>query len=348
MDPSTIDDNKYLYTSKNVYQNLALEQLATFAKNNDGYIAGENNTLVVDSGKIRGRLPDDKYVVETKYAKKNVWWNEDGSDNKKLKRSAWKQIKQQVCEEVSERDLFVVDGYYNHDGKYRIAVRLITTQASAAYFFKLISIAPSLEEQKRFDPQWVVMHSPDTEIVNYQDLGLNSSKMVATNLKQRESILCGTLYLAEINKVLLSVMSYYLSLNDIGVFYCASSVDSEGSSSMFFGLSGSGKTTLALDQGKSLVANEAIAWTETRGLYSLESGLTIKAASFKKDDERISNALAGNLLVENPSFDENGEIIFGKKFKRHDNTYLTFPRENFEKCNLYRRSKYDYFFDKRY
>ncbi|WP_423752349.1 phosphoenolpyruvate carboxykinase (ATP), partial [Francisella tularensis] len=32
-------------------------------------------------------------------------------------------------------------------------------------------------------------------------------------------------------------------------------------------MSGSGKTTLALDQNKSLVANEAIAWTEMRGVY---------------------------------------------------------------------------------
>ncbi|AIT09181.1 phosphoenolpyruvate carboxykinase [Candidatus Francisella endociliophora] len=330
MDPSTIDDNKYLYTSKNVYQNLALEELALYAEKNDGFIAGEDNTLIVDSGEIKGRLPEDKYVVETKYAKKNVWWNEDGSDNKRLKRSSWKQIKQKLCQNVSVKDLFVVDGYYNHDEKYKIAVRLITTQASAAYFFKLISIAPTQEEQEKFDPQWVMMHSPETEVEDYQELGLNSSKIIATNLKQRESILSGTLYLAEINKVLLSVMSYYLSLNDIGVFYCAASVDTQGNSSMLFGLSGSGKTTLALDQNKSLVTNEAIAWTENRGLYSLESGLTIKSASFKKDDERISKAIAGDLLIENPNFDDDGALIFGKKVKPQDNTYLTFPRENFE------------------
>ncbi|MEY8703206.1 phosphoenolpyruvate carboxykinase (ATP) [Francisella philomiragia] len=330
MDPSTIDDNKYLYTIKEVHRNLSLEELAQHAKNNTGFVDCEAKTLVVDSGDIKGRLPDDKYIVETKYAKKNIWWHEDGSDNKRLKRKYWKVIKQKFHQDASTKDIFVIDGFYNHDEKNSIAVRLITTQASAAYFFKLISIMPNQKQLEDFEPQWVIMHSPETEVDDYVEIGLNSSKIIATNLKQRESLLVGTLYLAEINKVLLSVMSYYLSLNNIGVFYCAVSVDDEANSSMFFGLSGSGKTTLALDNNKSLVANEAVAWTETRGVYSLESGLTIKSASFKKNDRRIKKALQGNLLIENPNFDENKNIIFGEKSKSQSNTYVTFPRENFD------------------
>lgn len=330
MDPSTIDDNKYLYTSKNVYRNLSLGQLAKHAEKSCGFVQCKDKTLVVDSGSIKGRLPDDKYIVETKYAKKNVWWNEEGSDNKKLKRKNWKLIKQKLCKDVSQKDLFVVDGYYNHDEKNRIAVRLITTEASAAYFFKLVTISCSNDSEQKFEPQWVVMHSPETEIENYKELELNSAKVVATNLKQRESILVGTYYLAEINKILLSVMSYYLSLNDIGVFYCAVGVDAEAKSSMFLGLSGSGKTTLALNENKTLVTNEAVAWTEMRGVYSLESGLTIKSASFKKDDPRISNSLKNDLLVENPNFDDDQNIIFGKKDKSQSNTYVTFSRENFD------------------
>lgn len=330
MDPSTNSGNKFLHTSKNIYQNLSLEDLAKYSEKNIGFVHHYDKTLAVDSGEIKGRLPDDKYIVETKYAKKNVWWSSEGSDNKKLQRSAWSDIRQQVCDDVSTKDLYVVDGYYNHDDKFKIAVRLITTQASAAYFFRLISIPLNQNDEQNFNPQWVIIHSPETEVSNYQELGLNSPKIVATNLKHRESIVCGTLYLAEINKILLSVMSYYLSLNDIGVFYCASSVDSEGSSSMFFGLAGSGKTTLALGYDKSLVTNEAVAWTETRGLYSLDSGLTIKAASFKKEDDKITKALQGDLLIENPYFDDDNEIIFGKKVKPYDNTYLTFPRENFD------------------
>ncbi|MDE4963821.1 phosphoenolpyruvate carboxykinase (ATP), partial [Francisella tularensis] len=77
----------------------------------------------------------------------------------------------------------------------------ITTQASAAYFIKLISITPSEKELQSFEPQLVIMHSPQTQIEDYQDLDLNSSKVISTNLKQRESILVGTMYLAEINKV---------------------------------------------------------------------------------------------------------------------------------------------------
>lgn len=70
MDPSTIDEYKYLYTCENVHKNLSLQELAKYAHNSDGFICYDNKTLVVGSGEIKGRLPDDKYIVETKYAKK--------------------------------------------------------------------------------------------------------------------------------------------------------------------------------------------------------------------------------------------------------------------------------------
>ncbi|XSZ47061.1 phosphoenolpyruvate carboxykinase (ATP) [Francisella noatunensis] len=88
MDPSTIDDNKYLYTIKKCIEIYLLEELAQHAKNNTGFVDCEGKTLVVDSGDIKGRLPDDKYIVETEYAKKNIWWHEDGSDNEKIKKKA--------------------------------------------------------------------------------------------------------------------------------------------------------------------------------------------------------------------------------------------------------------------
>ncbi|MDE4992686.1 phosphoenolpyruvate carboxykinase (ATP), partial [Francisella tularensis] len=77
-------------------------------------------------------------------------------DNKRLNRKNWKMIKQSLCQEVVTQDLFVVDGFYNHDERYNIAVRLITTQASAAYFFKIKSKTPSEKELQSFEPQWVI------------------------------------------------------------------------------------------------------------------------------------------------------------------------------------------------
>jgi len=329
MDPSSIDDNKYLYTTENVYYNLSLKDLAKHSEDRDGFVRKEGNALIIDSGDVKGRLPEDKYVAETKYAKKNVWWQEQGSDNKKLKRSVWKLIKQNVCKDIEQKELFVVDGFYNHDHKHRLAVKLITTEASAAYFFKLISIAPTAEELVKFKPQWTMMHSPETQIERFEEYGLNSSRVIATNLKQRESVFAGTHYLTEINKVLLSIMSYYLSLNDIGVFYCAAAADEQSRSTIFFGLSGSGKATLALENNKNLITNEAVSWTESKGMYALESGITVKAGSFDRNDPSIAPALQNEMLVENPNVDSEGVIVFGRKDNSQSNTYITFPRDNF-------------------
>ncbi|MDE4982305.1 phosphoenolpyruvate carboxykinase (ATP), partial [Francisella tularensis subsp. holarctica] len=90
------------------------QELAKYAHNSDGFIWYENKTVVVGSGEIKGRLPDDKYIVETKYAKKNIWWSVHCSDNKRLKTKNCKLIKHRLCQEVVTKALFVVDGFYNH------------------------------------------------------------------------------------------------------------------------------------------------------------------------------------------------------------------------------------------
>ncbi|MDE4963637.1 phosphoenolpyruvate carboxykinase (ATP), partial [Francisella tularensis] len=58
-----------------MHKNLSLQELSKYAHNSDGFICYYNKTLVVGSGEIKGRLPDDKFIVETKSAKKNIWWS---------------------------------------------------------------------------------------------------------------------------------------------------------------------------------------------------------------------------------------------------------------------------------
>ncbi|APC97990.1 phosphoenolpyruvate carboxykinase (ATP) [Francisella frigiditurris] len=334
MDLSSSTDNEYLCTIKNIYQNISTKELLEYIKssNDSHYIRSEGNAILVDSGEIKGRLPEDKYIVETKYAKKNVWWNDKGSDNKPLSRNNWKIVKEKVRQDISQKDLFVIDGFYNNDVKNRIAVRFVTNVAWAAYFFKLVSIEPTQEELESFSEEWTILHSPATKIEDFAELGLNSPNIIATNLKQRESIIAGTYYLTEIDKILLSSMSYYLSLANIGVFHCAVGIDKDDNATMFFGLSGSGKTTLALTN-RELFANGATAWADD-GLHSLDGGFTVKAASFSRENQNIKEILDGQALIENPNFDEQGNIIFGSKTKGQSNTYLAFSKESLTNVKL--------------
>ena len=327
---ATVSDSKKMSTKANTHVNLSLKELSELASQYDGFISNDKDTLVVSSGDIKGRLPDDKYVVETKYAKKNVWWKEDGSDNKKLSNSGWSDIKKCLFSHVENNDLFVVDGFYNHVEKNKIAVRLITTEPAAAYFFNMIVVKPNETEIDSFDPQWTLMHSPKTSVNDYVKIGLNSSKVIATNLKSRESIFVGTFCFTEITKNLLSIMSYYLSLSNVGMFYCSAGVNANNENSMFFGLSGSGKSIMAMDN-KKVVTTEAVAWTESKGIYSLESGITLKTSSFNRDSDEFKSAINKQCIIENPNFDEDNNIMFDyKKTKDHSNTNITFPRENFE------------------
>ena len=331
---ATVSDNKKMSTKVNTHVNLSLDELCKFASKYDGFISNDNDTLVVSSGDIKGRLPDDKYVVETKYAKKNVWWKEDGSDNKKLSNNGWDDIKKCLFSSVENKDLFVIDGFYNHVEKHKMAVRLITTETAAAYFFKMIVVKPNKTEIDSFNPQWTLMHSPNTNVDNYVKIGLNSSKAIATNLKSRESIFVGTFCFTEITKNLLSIMSYYLSLSNVGMFYCSAGVNSKNENSMFFGLAGSGKSIMAIDN-KKIVTSEAVAWTESKGICSLESGITLKPSSFQRDSDEFKSAINKQCIIENPNFDDDNNIMFYyKKIKDHSNTHITFPRQNFENSVL--------------
>jgi phosphoenolpyruvate carboxykinase (ATP) len=118
------------------------------------------------------------------------------------------------------------------------------------------------------------------------------------------------------------------------MFYCSAGVNDNNENSMFFGLAGSGKSIMAIDN-KKILTTEAVAWTEAKGIYSLESGITLKTSSFHRDSDEFKSAINKQCIIENPNFDDDDSVMFCyTKTKEHNNTHITFPRENFENSVL--------------
>ena len=329
MENSTNIDN-YMFTQNQIFTNLSLEELkARHQENKDGVIKVKENLVLVNSGDIKGRLANDKYVITTKYARKNVWWEENGSGNKPLDNISWRKLKDFTCKNLVKNDVYVVDGFFNADPKNKVAIRLVTDVVWIAYFFKILSITPTKQEEINFKPIWSIMYSPSSKFKNYEKLNMNSSSYIVSNLKHKETIIGGTYHAPEISKLITTVMSYFLSFKDIGVFQCSVSQLND-KASMFFGLTGSGKTSLALQDDSKLLDNEVNTWSKKR-IFACSDTYAVKAASVPKEYvERIWNVLYKNVLIENANFDENNNIIFSKKGKNEFNTHITFPKESLQ------------------
>ena len=159
-----------IIAKKELYHNLSYEEL--FKHETDpslqGYERGFLTTtgaIAVDTGKFTGRSPKDKYIVEEKTSKDNVWWSNDpcaGSDNKPLSQEAWLHLKKLSVDQLSNKKLYVMDGFCGANKETRLSVRLITEVAWMAHFFKNMFIRPTDEELKNFTPDWTVLNACKT------------------------------------------------------------------------------------------------------------------------------------------------------------------------------------------
>ena len=81
-----------------------------------GYEKGtltELGAVNVMTGIYTGRSPKDKYFVMDDVSRDTVWWTSDEykNDNKSVTQEVWKELKQIALNELSNKKLYVVDGY---------------------------------------------------------------------------------------------------------------------------------------------------------------------------------------------------------------------------------------------
>ena len=287
----------------------------------------ELGAVNVMTGIYTGRSPKDKFLVKDATSENTVWWTSEEykNDNKPVTTETWNVLKDLAAKELSNKKLFVVDGYCGANEATRLKVRFIMEVAWQAHFVTNMFIRPSKEELESFEPDFVVYNASKAKVENYKELGLNSETAVVFNLTTKEQVILNTWYGGEMKKGMFSMMNYFNPLRGIASMHCSANTNmDETESAIFFGLSGTGKTTLSTDPKRKLIGDDEHGW-DNEGVFNYEGGCYAKVINLDKDSEPdIYNAIKRDALLENVTVDANGKIDFTDKSVT-ENTRVSYP-----------------------
>lgn len=296
----------------------------------EGYEVGQQTELGavnVMTGIYTGRSPKDKFIVDDENSHDTVWWTSEEykNDNHPMTKETWAAVKDLAKKELSNKKLFVVDGFCGANKDTRMAVRFIVEVAWQAHFVTNMFIRPTAEDLESFEPDFIVYNASKAKVENYKELGLNSETCVAFNTTSREQVIINTWYGGEMKKGMFSMMNYYLPLKGMASMHCSANCDMNGeNTAIFFGLSGTGKTTLSTDPKRKLIGDDEHGWDDN-GVFNFEGGCYAKVINLDKESEPdIYNAIKRDALLENVTVAADGKIDFADKSVT-ENTRVSYP-----------------------
>ena len=314
----------YNPTYDELFKDETLPTLEGFEKG----VVTDLGAVDVMTGVYTGRSPKDKFIVLDENNKDKVWWTteEFKNDNKPATQEAWKACKDLALNELSNKTLYVVDGFCGANKDTRMAVRFIMEVAWQAHFVKNMFIRPTAEELADFTPDFIVYNASKAKLTNYKELGLHSETAVVFNTTSREQVIINTWYGGEMKKGMFSMMNYFLPQKGIASMHCSANTDLNGeNTAIFFGLSGTGKTTLSTDPKRLLIGDDEHGWDDN-GVFNFEGGCYAKVINLDKDAEpEIYGAITRDALLENVTVDEKtGKCDFADKSVT-ENTRVSYP-----------------------
>ncbi len=287
----------------------------------------ELGAVNVKTGIYTGRSPKDKFIVDDETSHDTVWWTSDEykNDNHRASKEAWAAVNKLAKEELSNKRLFVVDGFCGANKDTRMKIRFIVEVAWQAHFVTNMFIKPVNQEELDQEPDFIVYNASKAKVENYKELGLNSETAVVFNVTTKEQVILNTWYGGEMKKGMFSMMNYYLPLKGIAAMHCSANTDLNGeNTAIFFGLSGTGKTTLSTDPKRLLIGDDEHGWDDN-GVFNFEGGCYAKVINLDKESEPdIYGAIRRNALLENVTVDANGKIDFTDG-STTENTRVSYP-----------------------
>lgn len=330
---SQIDLSQYGITGvKEIVYNPSYEQLFEEETNPnlEGYERGvvtELGAVAVKTGIFTGRSPKDKYIVLDDTSREHLWWDTEIShnDNKPISPEVWKDLKELVVEELSDKRLFVVDTYCGANENTRMKVRFVVEVAWQAHFVTNMFIRPTEEQLENYgEPDFVVLNGSKTSNPKWQEHGMNSEVFTVFNMTEKMQVIGGTWYGGEMKKGMFAMMNYYLPLQHMASMHASANVGEDGDVAIFFGLSGTGKTTLSTDPKRKLIGDDEHGWDED-GIFNFEGGCYAKTIDLSAEDEPdIYNAIKRDALLENVTVDDEGKIDFFDH-SITENTRVSYP-----------------------
>ncbi|MDA8017767.1 MAG: phosphoenolpyruvate carboxykinase (ATP) [Thermoanaerobaculia bacterium] len=294
--------------------------------------------LVASTGPHTGRSPNDRYVVEEPSSKDNIWW---GAVNVPVSEEVFERLETKVRQHLSERDLFVFDGFAGADERYRLNVRVVNENAWQNLFARNMFVRTTDRDVlEDFRPDFTVLHAPSLQAEPAED-GIRSGTFILLHFGRRLVLIGGTQYAGEIKKSIFTVMNYLLPKQGIMAMHCSANYSgtkddgADVNAALFFGLSGTGKTTLSADPSRSLVGDDEHGWSAD-GVFNFEGGCYAKVIRLDPEGEPEIYATTRRFgtILENVVFDEESRQLDLDDDSKTENTRASYPVEQISNADL--------------
>jgi phosphoenolpyruvate carboxykinase (ATP) len=304
------------------YWNLSPKELVAHTVQNRQGLLSNSGALVINTGKFKGRSPQDRFIVKDKVTSKTVDWN---AINKPILPMYYEQLRTKMLHYFEDKELYVRDAYACSDENYRLDIRLIAEYPWSSMFAYNMFQRPSTDEILNSKPEWTILCAPGFKANPDLD-GTRQTNFSIINFDRKEILIGGTGYTGEIKKGIFSVLNYLLPLHkDVLAMHCSENVGKKGDTAVFFGLSGTGKTTLSADPNRKLIGDDEHGWSKD-GVFNFEGGCYAKTIDLSEEKEPdIFHAIRSGAILENIKFFEGTNKPDYSDSSLTQNTRVSYP-----------------------
>lgn len=326
---TTLNLNSYGLNNVNAHWNLSPEALQEITINKGMGTETENGTLCINTGKFTGRSPKDRFLVKDNYTKDKVWW---GRINKPITPEQFDVLYNEVTNYLSEKDVYVRDGYVCAHPEYQMNVRTITEYPWSNYFVKNMFLRFNDAELENFKEEWLVLCAPGYTAPNPKAMGLSDGNFSILNFTKKIALVAGSAYTGEMKKGIFSALNLILPVEkEVLPMHCSANVGEDGDTAIFFGLSGTGKTTLSADPNRKLIGDDEHGWTKENIIFNFEGGCYAKVIDLTEEKEPdIFRAIRPGALLENICFKEGTKEVDFANSSITQNTRVSYPIDHID------------------
>lgn len=322
------DLEQYGLKSEKVHWNLSPEELQKITVDKGMGKETANGTLAVNTGKFTGRSPQDRFLVKDSYTEDKVWW---GQINKPVSPENFDKLQQEVTDYLSEKELYVRDGYVCAEPRFKTNIRTVTELPWSNLFVYNMFLRPTQEELENFNEDWLILCAPGYVCQDPQAFGIRQGNFSIINFTKKIALIGGSAYTGEMKKGIFSALNLILPVErEVLPMHCSANVGEEGDTAIFFGLSGTGKTTLSADPLRKLIGDDEHGWTKDNIIFNFEGGCYAKVIDLTEEKEPdIFRAIKPGALLENVVFKDNGEVDYSDS-SITQNTRVCYPIEHID------------------
>ncbi|AWU45737.1 phosphoenolpyruvate carboxykinase (ATP) [Blattabacterium punctulatus] len=294
---SSLNLEKYgILNSSNNWQ-LSSEELQNIIIKNKMGVETKSGVLAVNTGIFTGRSPEDRFIVKDNITNKKIWWNE--KFNQSFNSKKFDHIYQKLVIYLSEKTLYVRDGYLCSYKRYQLNIRSISEYPWSDLFIHNLFFRISKIE--KIYPDWLLICAPGFQANPIID-GTHKKNFTILNFKKKVILIGGSGYTGEIKKSIFSVLNFILPIyKNVFPMHCSANIGiSKKDTALFFGLSGTGKTTISNDPNRKLIGDDEHGWTADNIIFNFEGGCYAKILGIsKKKEPMIYYAIKKGAMLEN-------------------------------------------------